>query len=40
MERREGEGRGGSRRVMKSGREGFKKDNLFSFEVKIYVYGN
>ena len=25
---------------MKSGGEGFKKDNLFSFEVKIYLYGN
>ena len=35
-----GEGLGGSRREMKSGGEGFKKDNLFSFEVKIYLYGN
>lgn len=37
---RGGEGLGGSRREMKSGGEGFKKDNLFSFEVKIYLYGN
>ena len=31
MNRRDVEGWGG---------EGFKKDNLFSFEVKIYLYGN
>ena len=37
---RSGEGLGGSRREMKIGGEGFKKDNLFSFEVKIYLYGN
>ena len=36
---RSGEGLGGSRREMKIG-EGFKKDNLISFEVKIYLYGN
>ena len=34
------EGLGGSRREMKSGGEGFKKYNLFSFEVEIYLYGN
>jgi hypothetical protein len=37
---RGGEGLGGSRWELKSGGEGFNNDNLFSFEVKIYLYGN
>ena len=39
----EGEGREGEGRVMENGgegREGLKKDNLFSFQVQIYVFGN
>ena len=37
---RVGAGRGGVGRVEEGDEEGFKKDNLFSFEVKIYLYGN
>ena len=36
-------GQEGEGRVMENGgegREGLKKDNLFSFQVQIYVFGN